>query len=189
MASAFTHALWGGALGLAFAARWPASPTAADELGRELAAALDGSLRRRLPWIAAALAVMPDADVLMHAFVRYSHPFGHRGAFHSLAFYVLVTLLVYALIRQRASRVVPCLFLAMASHSLLDMMTNGGLGIALLWPFSSERWFLPWRPIPVSPLSISAFFGDWGLRVLRFELPVSLSLFALAFWFRLRGQR
>jgi len=190
MASAFTHALWGGAFGLFFAARWPALAIApSDELRAGLVANADATLRRRLPWIAAALSVMPDADVLMHAFVRYSHPFGHRGAFHSLAFYALVTLVACwsGALRPRAWRVAACLFLAMASHSLLDMMTNGGLGIALVWPLSSERWFLPWRPIPVSPLSVSDFFGGWGLRVLRFELPVSLAIFALAVWFRRRG--
>ncbi len=185
MASAFTHALWGGSIGLSFAARWPALASRRDELQAQLIDTADATLRRRLPWIAAALSVLPDADVLMHAFVRYSHPFGHRGAFHSLAFYALVTLIVCRSgpARLRASRVAPCLFLAMASHSLLDMMTNGGLGIELFWPLSTERWFLPWRPIPVSPLSVGAFFGDWGLRVLSFELPVSLSIFALAMWF------
>jgi inner membrane protein len=185
MASAFTHALWGGSIGLFFAARWPTLRAApSDQLSRGLIASSDAALRRRLPWIAAALSVMPDADVSMHAFVRYSHPFGHRGAFHSLAFYALVTLLVCLgrPARLRASRVAPCLLLAMTSHSLLDMMTDGGLGIALFWPLSAERWFLPWRPIPVSPLSVSDFFGAWGLRVLRFELPISLSIFALAVW-------
>jgi len=189
MASAITHALWGSAIGLVFAARWPEPGAPSDEdLQAQLVAAEDAWLRRRLPWLAAVLAVLPDADVLMHAFVRYSHPFGHRGAFHSLAFYALVTLAfcIPAATRRHAARIAPCLLLAMASHSVLDMMTNGGLGIALLWPLTDERWFLPWRPIPVSPLSVSDFFGAWGVRVLKFELPASLLVFALALWLRRR---
>ena len=78
---------------------------------------------------------------------------------------------------NRAAAVVS-LFAALLSHSLLDMLTNGGLGIAILWPISGARHFFPWRPIPVSPLSIGSFFSWWGLRVLRVELAFALPLFA-----------
>jgi len=30
-------------------------------------------------------------------------------------------------------------------HGLLDMITNGGKGVAFLWPFTSERFFFPAR--------------------------------------------
>jgi hypothetical protein len=43
-------------------------------------------------------------------------------------------------------------------------MTNGGLGCALLWPFSDERFFVPWRPIPVAPIGL-AFLSARGLRI------------------------
>jgi inner membrane protein len=49
-------------------------------------------------------------------------------------------------------------------------MTNGGLGVALYWPFSLERIFLPFRPIQVSPIEVSSFFTEWGLRVIVSEL-------------------
>jgi len=62
------------------------------------------------------------------------------------------------------------LFVSTLSHPLLDMFTNGGLGVALLAPFSGERYFAPWRPIQVSPISVSSFFSSWGLRVLGSEL-------------------
>lgn len=57
----------------------------------------------------------------------------------------------------------------MASHGLLDAFTNGGLGIAFFSPFDPRRYFFPWRPVQVSPIGM-AFFGRWGLRVLRSEV-------------------
>jgi inner membrane protein len=61
-------------------------------------------------------------------------------------------------------------FAAMASHGVLDAMTNGGQGIAFLAPFSAARWHFPWQPILVSPIGVGAFFSRYGLRVLRNEL-------------------
>lgn len=59
--------------------------------------------------------------------------------------------------------------LATASHPLLDMLTTGGRGCALWWPFSDERLFFPVRVIQVSPLGARAFFSEWGLSVLYSE--------------------
>jgi inner membrane protein len=61
-------------------------------------------------------------------------------------------------------------FLATASHGLLDAMTNGGLGVAFFSPFVNQRYFLPWRPILVSPISVTRFFSVRGYDVLRSEL-------------------
>ena len=36
---------------------------------------------------------------------------------------------------------------AMASHGILDMMTDSGQPVAYLWPLSSVRLFADWRPI------------------------------------------
>jgi len=36
-------------------------------------------------------------------------------------------------------------------------------------PFSSARYFLPFRPIEVSPISIVAFFTSRGVEVLKSE--------------------
>jgi inner membrane protein len=57
-----------------------------------------------------------------------------------------------------------------ASHGILDAFTNGGLGIAFLWPFSSERYFAPYQVIEVSPIGISRFLSSRGLAVLESEL-------------------
>ena len=49
-------------------------------------------------------------------------------------------------------------------------MTNGGLGVAFFSPFDNTRYFLPWQPIAVSPLSLTRFFSGRGLKVLQSEL-------------------
>src|SRR5207245_10251330 len=46
----------------------------------------------------------------------------------------------------------------------------GGLGVAFFAPFSNIRYFLRWRPIVVSPISVYGFVGRRGLIVLWSEL-------------------
>lgn len=48
------------------------------------------------------------------------------------------------------------------SHGLLDAMTDGGRGIAFFSPFSNHRYFLPWRPIRVSPIGGIDFGVLWS---------------------------
>ena len=62
------------------------------------------------------------------------------------------------------------LALATATHGLLDAMTDGGLGVAFFSPFSNARYFLPWRPIQVAPISITDFIEQGGMGSLRGEL-------------------
>ncbi|MNG33863.1 Inner membrane protein YbcI [compost metagenome] len=40
--------------------------------------------------------------------------------------------------------------------------------MAWLWPWSEQRFFLPWRPIEVSPF-VNGFFSQRGLAVLASE--------------------
>ena len=54
------------------------------------------------------------------------------------------------------------LFASTLSHGLVDMLTNGGLGVALLAPFDNGRYFFPFRPIEVSPLGIANFLPTWA---------------------------
>jgi inner membrane protein len=61
------------------------------------------------------------------------------------------------------------LFLATASHAVLDSMTDGGLGVAFFSAFENKRYFLPWRPIHVSPIAIHRFFSARGLAILQNE--------------------
>ncbi|MEO5659565.1 MAG: metal-dependent hydrolase, partial [Polaromonas sp.] len=63
----------------------------------------------------------------------------------------------------------------------------GGVAIPLYWPFSEQRFFSPWRPVEVSPVSFSRFFTQRGADVLLNEvqtiwLPLmaaALAIFAL----------
>jgi inner membrane protein len=64
------------------------------------------------------------------------------------------------------------LFLATVSHGVLDAFTNGGLGVAFLWPWSGERFWAPdaLRVVEASPISVSRFLSGRGLTVLGSEL-------------------
>jgi inner membrane protein len=69
--------------------------------------------------------------------------------------------------------------LVLASHGLLDTMTDGGLGAALFWPFTLTRYFAPWRPIPVAPIGLD-FFSPYGAIVSLTELVLFAPLFVWA---------
>ena len=67
------------------------------------------------------------------------------------------------------------------SHALLDTLTNGGLGCALLWPFCDARFFAPWRPLPVAPIG-RAFLSTRGLRVAVAEIVILSPVLAYVLW-------
>jgi inner membrane protein len=124
----------------------------------------------------AGCAILPDVDALGFAFgVRYGSVLGHRGLTHSIAFALLVGLIVGTLAMGRRSakpgrlQLVVYFTLITLSHPLFDAMTNGGLGVALFAPFSSARYFFPWRPIEVSPIGME-FFSERGLEVIASEI-------------------
>ena len=156
-----------------------------------------GVISRRLLLAGAVASIMPDLDVVAFKLgIAYADAFGHRGASHSVAFALLLGLLALACAPVlRTTRVAAFVFVALAtlSHAVLDMFTNGGLGVAMWWPISHERLFAPWRVIEVSPIGISRFLTDRGFAVLRSEfvwvwLPCIVVGAALAS-FRLRRAR
>jgi inner membrane protein len=115
--------------------------------------------------------------VFLRPWFRYGHPLGHRGFSHSIAFALVLGVLAAVACRRDAGNVpgglrgLGLLFAAIAaSHGVLDALTSGGLGIPFFMPFSGARYFFPVRPIPASPIHVSAFLSDWGLEVLREEL-------------------
>jgi len=162
MASAISHFVVGAALAL------PAVES------RVLCTVLP---RWGIPISCGLLAAAPDSDTFaMRAFdIPYGSFFGHRGFFHSPFFLILFSALLAASVARRQSRsAVLSLGLLWAgaaiTHPLLDMLTDGGAGVMLLYPFSDARLFFAWRPIHVSPLDISSFFSRAG-GILLSELP------------------
>ena len=155
MASAFTHIVVGAAL---------------SALGRPP--------RVRLLLVLVALSVLPDLDVVAFGLgIPYEHPLGHRGFTHSLLFAAsagLATPWLAGISSPTGSgywwRLAGLGFAATLSHGVLDALTNGGLGVGFLIPFSTDRFFLPWRPLLVSPLSPGAFFSESGIRILASEM-------------------
>ena len=121
-------------------------------------------------------SALPDVDVLgFHLGVPYDSLFGHRGLTHSFSFALVLAVAVAALVHVRdpgksLGDVCLYLFLATASHGVFDALTNGGHGIAFLAPFSSTRYFFPFRPIEVSPLSVTRFLSERGWLVLNSEM-------------------
>ena len=136
------------------------------------------------------LAMLPDADVIGFKLgVDYADQFGHRGASHALLVAAVVAAAVAAIMRPaNAQLIFAFLFASMASHGILDAFTSGGLGPALLWPFSDARYFAAVTPIRVSPIDVG-FFSARGVLVIVSEalwvwMPVSIT--ALAGWAVLR---
>jgi inner membrane protein len=138
----------------------------------------------------AALAMLPDADVIAFKLgIPYSAPWGHRGATHSLFFAALIALGavgVSRLLRLPPWRMGLLALVAVGSHGLLDSLTDGGLGAALLWPFSTERFFAPVRPLPVAPIG-TRMLSPRGLYVVAVELFAFLPFWAFALWPRRRA--
>jgi inner membrane protein len=170
VASAITHFIVGAAIAL------PAMESRA----------LVGVMPRWARPVTAGLwAAAPDLDtwLMLGLGIPRSSIFSHRGLFHSPFFLVLAAaLLAAAVAGKHGRRAVAWLALMWAvsavTHPLLDMLTDGGSGVMLLIPFSTGRFFLPWRPIRVSPLTIARFFDRAG-PILWSELPFSAAALAV----------
>ena len=177
MASLITHAIVGAALGQGGEAAW------------------------RKDWrfwcFLVAGSMLPDIDSIgFFLGVPYRSFWGHRGFTHSLLFVLIVAVLGVLWIEggkfRNAWKLGLLFFLAVASHGLLDAMTNGGLGVAFFSPFDLHRYFLPSRPILVSPIG-TRFFSGRGVRILANEalwvwLPTLVLVILLKLARRLRAE-
>lgn len=146
----------------------------------------------RLYPIAVFCSLISDLDVIaFRLHVPYGNPFGHRGFSHSLLFAAIMGLMTALLLFRDVPRwsrawwkLVAFFFLITASHGVLDAMTNGGYGIGFFVPFDNTRYFLPWRPLVVSPIGIRGFLSRLGWDVVMSEVlwvwvPISLMLAAV----------
>ena len=162
----------------------PVVPVAlAISLGRSLVSG-------RLLAVGVVASILPDLDMLAFRYgIPYAHDFGHRGASHSLALALLLGVLAAAgfkWLKARPWMAFAFVFISAASHPLLDMITHGGLGVALFWPFSSERLHFPVQVLEAAPFRLEQLMGAPGQRVLLLELYwVWLPAFSAAFFLAL----
>lgn len=130
-------------------------------------------------WLLSVIcSVIPDADVLCFKLgIPYSHFLGHRGFFHSIFFACILGSFTGSILMKAGKRKwKQGLFFGgyfsfvISLHGILDAFTNGGLGVALLSPFITERYFFPVTPIKVSPFNPGVFVDGRGLNILKNEM-------------------
>lgn len=127
--------------------------------------------------------------------IHYHDLWGHRGMTHSLLFAAIVAVVMTAIFwRHDIHRwtMLLLLFVITASHGAFDAMTDGGLGIAFFSPFNRRRYFLPWRPIHVSPIRAGRFFSERGWYVITHEILIiwiPVLLFSVVVWLMRKKQR
>ena len=143
-----------------------------------------GSLPRRLIAAAVGAAMAPDLDGLMHPLfgVARDSIYSHRGFSHSLFIALVAGALAAAGHRHLKVRPLTAAVVvaaSMASHGLLDMMTDSGRPVAYLWPLTSLRMFADWRPFPGSGDQLSSLLHEvasrTGPEIVRVILPLFLA--------------
>lgn len=148
-----------------------------------------GVISGRLLLAGVAATIVPDLDVYIG---NYWAAIAHRGVTHTPIAAVLAGLcaaLIARALRTTHLRAFLFVLVCLMSHPLLDMCTNGGSGILLMWPLDGDtRYFFPWTPIEVSPLGIRRFFSARGLEVLASEVVwvwvPAVVLYVTLRWFR-----
>ena len=119
-------------------------------------------------------ATLPDVDSISFRLgIPYEHWLGHRGFFHSIIFAAIIAVFASRLSpgknMQEKNVAFGIFFAGGLLHDVSDAMTNGGLGVAFFSPFINTRYFFPWHPIEVSPISLNRFFSSRGCSVLKSE--------------------
>jgi inner membrane protein len=148
---------------------------------------------RPIPWrlvIAAAVAsALPDIDSWsgwiwgMPSPDSPLPPWWHRGATHSLFVAIAAGCFAAAFhrpLRVRALTAGAAVAAAMASHGILDMLTDDGVPVAYLWPLSSARLFADWRPLHSGPIQPGHMVSQSIARLGSEALQLILPMFALA---------
>jgi inner membrane protein len=134
--------------------------------------------------VLAALALLPDVDLLLHTLAPSITFLEHRAATHSIAFAAGIGALIAITVLARGSpRPMAWGLLAgavVASHGLLDSVGNSNVGVALLWPFSDARILAPWHGLP-NP-TLEGLLTGRGVATLAVEFLVFLPFWLYAFW-------
>ncbi|HXE58092.1 MAG TPA: metal-dependent hydrolase [Gemmatimonadales bacterium] len=160
-------------------------------LGRLHLAGRTAPVRRQLVSLAAyaALALAPDLDFLAEPWVHDpAAPLAHRVATHSLFAALAAGAVIGAVAGRRGEpgiRTAILSALAVALHGLVDTLSSQGLGVALLWPFSTERLWAPWRIVPGFP-AVEDILSPIVVPILAVEFLLFLPflIYALYPWLR-----
>lgn len=150
------------------------TPSAPEEAATHSMAA-----NKPILFAAGILGALPDTDALLRYWVSSQHPLAHRGLTHSLFFAVCIgfaTAFLFIKLKwnngQSLWTLAVIFTLATASHGFFDAMTTGGSGIAFFAPFDYTRYFFPFRPIPVAPMSAGGLFTARGIHLLSWEFAL-----------------
>ncbi|MFQ5924341.1 MAG: metal-dependent hydrolase [Anaerolineales bacterium] len=140
------------------------------ELGK--AVPYSSRLTRRYGWLAIAvlLANLPDLDFIPQLLLNERF---HHGPTHSVLFVLVVAatawILATAYARKHRGAIVALTLMLYASHLILDLLSQGGYGIQLFWPFSSQYIQSPVQIFP--PVRYSRGLIDPShLQFVAFEL-------------------
>jgi hypothetical protein len=138
--------------------------------------------RLRRAAMAAWMATIPDADLALRPFgvAAGNGTWAHRGASHALVVGPAVSITAW-LLGMRVREAV-CYGLAIASHGLVDTLSESERGVALLWPARMRRFTAPYRPVLAHPSDISWLEWRSWLPVFARETLVFLPAIVLAVW-------
>ncbi|MEW6078105.1 MAG: metal-dependent hydrolase [Thermodesulfobacteriota bacterium] len=165
--------------------------------------ALSSIIFRKRQWLGIGImsifcSIGPDIDAIGFKLgIPYQHWLGHRGFSHSIIFAIALGLMAFLFVHTKRIQNSWLLFGVLLScglvHDVLDAMTSGGLGVAFFSPLSETRYFLPWRPIEVSPLILRRFLSHRGVGVMKSEfvwvMVPSLCFMVLTIWYRMGRRR
>ena len=125
----------------------------------------------------AAVAIVPDLDLLIH---------DHRGVSHSVGAALIAGAVTWVV--TRSSRWAFAVTLAWASHVLLDWMSNDArppLGVMALWPFTRDYYKSSIEVFPaVSRRYWLAQFWIDNLRAVAVEVLILAPITAFVVWWR-----
>ena len=136
-----------------------------------------------------ACGSLSDLDFVGRYFgIKYLDHWGHRGWSHSLLMASIIGLVLGYLCSQKGwySKLGWWLYFTVltSTHTLLDMCTTGGHGVALYAPWSHLRHFFPdqFRVVRVSPMHFHHFTWEKLAPVFMSELlwlilPITCLLF------------
>ncbi|HEX2492954.1 MAG TPA: metal-dependent hydrolase, partial [Steroidobacter sp.] len=132
----------------------------------------------------AALSLTPDLDFMFLWWLDLGRDW-HRGFTHSILFALGASAVLYLVRSRRGMREGVAMMLALLSHCVLDFLTSTrSAGVALLWPFSSERHGLGWTQLLEPEITASTLRDiiSTASRISLLEAAMFLPIFTFA-WF------